>query len=145
MYIRMDSNLLAFVVSLTGLNRFILGQSNCKDFRHRKAKSLILCSPNSNPKITILCVDIHKGLNSVSKRKWQKFTYSRNLLMKSSKDNFIFLLVFHLIMCLMNAAKNFGKIAILKIWELISLGGVKTHFGKLALKWCIFRHEIKIL
>ena len=60
--------------------------------------------------------------------------YSRNLFMKSSKDNFIFLLVFHLIMCLMNAAKNFGNIAILKICELISLGGVKTHFGKLALK-----------
>ncbi len=31
--------------------------------------------------------------------------------------------------------------AILKIWDLISLEGVKTHFGKLALKWCIFRHE----
>ena len=41
--------------------------------------------------------------------------YSRNLLMKSSKDNFIFLLVFHLIMCLMIAPKYFGKIAILKI------------------------------
>ena len=71
--------------------------------------------------------------------------YSKNLLMKSSKNNFIFLLVFYLIMCLMKAPKNFGKIAILKIWELISLGGVKTHFGKLALKWCIFRHETKIL
>ena len=69
--------------------------------------------------------------------------YSRILLMKSSKDNFGFLLVFHLIMCLMKAPKNFGKIAILKIWELISLGDVKTHFGKLALKWCIFRHEKK--
>ena len=31
----------------------------------------------------------------------------------------------------------FGKITILKIWELISLGGLKTHFGKLAPKWCI--------
>ena len=35
----------------------------------------------------------------------------------------------------------FGKIAILKIWELFSLGGVKTQFGKLALKWCNFRHD----
>ena len=29
----------------------------------------------------------------------------------------------------------------LKIWELVSLGGVKYHSVKLALKWCIFRHE----
>ena len=39
--------------------------------------------------------------------------------------------------------REFWKILILKIWELISLGGVKTHFGKLALKWCIFSHEKK--
>ena len=69
--------------------------------------------------------------------------YSRNLLMKWSKDNFIFLLVFHLIMCLMKAPKNFGKIAILKRWELVSLGDAKTHFGKIALLQCIFRHEKK--
>ena len=62
------------------------------------------------------------------------------LLMKSSGNNFIFLPVVYLIMWVMKASKNFGEIAILKIWELISLGGVKTHF-KLALKWCIFRHE----
>ena len=35
--------------------------------------------------------------------------------MESSKNNFIFLLVFYLIMCFMKAQKNFGKIAILKI------------------------------
>ena len=33
------------------------------DYGHMKAKSLILCSPNSNPSpINILDVDIHKGL-----------------------------------------------------------------------------------
>ena len=63
------------------------------------------------------------------------------LLMKSSGNHFIFLPVFYLIMWVMKASKNFGKIAILKIWELISLWDVKTYFGKLALKWCIFRHE----
>ena len=47
--------------------------------------------------------------------------YSKHLLMKSSRNNFIFLLAFYLIMCLMKAPKNFGKIAILKIWELDSL------------------------
>ena len=37
------------------------------------------------------------------------------LLMKSSGNHFVFLPVFYL-----KASKNFGKIAILKIWELIS-------------------------
>ena len=70
--------------------------------------------------------------------------YSKNLLMKSSKTNLIFLIVFYLIICFMKAPMNFGKIVILEIWELISFGDVKTHIGKLALKWCIFRHETKI-
>ena len=60
--------------------------------------------------------------------------YSKNLLEKSSGNNFIFLPVFYLTMCLMKASKYFGKIVILKIWELVSLGGAKTHFGKIALK-----------
>ena len=46
--------------------------------------------------------------------------YSKNLLMKSSRNNFIFLPVFYLIMCLMKASRNFEKIAILKILELVS-------------------------
>ena len=41
--------------------------------------------------------------------------YSKYLSMKSSKDDFIFIIVFNLIMCLMKAPKTFGKIAILKI------------------------------
>ena len=65
----------------------------------------------------------------------------KKLLVKSSENGFILVPAFYLIMCLMKAPKNFEKIAILKIWELVSLGGGKTHFGKLALKWCIFRHE----
>ena len=65
--------------------------------------------------------------------------------MKKSGNHFIFLPVFYLITWVMKASKNFGKIAILKVWELISLGDVRTHFGKLALKWCIFRHEKNIL
>ena len=52
--------------------------------------------------------------------------------MKSSGNNFIFLPVFYLIICFMKAQKNFWKIIILKIWELVSLVGAKTHFGKLA-------------
>ena len=60
--------------------------------------------------------------------------YPKILLVKSSENNFIFLPAFYLIMCLMKALKNFGKIAILKIWESAGfLKGVKTHFGKIAL------------
>jgi hypothetical protein len=41
----------------------------------------------------------------------------------------------------MKALKNFEKIAILKTQELVSFLGAKTHFGKLTLKQCIFRHK----
>ena len=43
----------------------------------------------------------------------------------------------------MRSPKNFEKIAILKIWQLVSFIGGKTHFGKTVLKKCIFRHEKK--
>ena len=46
-------------------------------------------------------------------------------------------------MLLMKLPKNFEKIAISKMWELVSFWGVKTHFGNLPLKWCIFRYEKK--
>ena len=67
------------------------------------------------------------------------------VLVKCSDNNFIFLPVFYLIMCFMKAQKNFGKITILKMWELVSLGDVKTHFGKLAMKWYIFRQDKKMI
>ena len=51
--------------------------------------------------------------------------------MKSSENNFIFLPAFYMIMCIMKAPKNFEKIAIMKIWELVSFWGVKAHFAKL--------------
>ena len=41
----------------------------------------------------------------------------------------------------MKTLKFFLKIVILKTWELISFWGVKNHFGKLPMKWCIFRHN----
>ena len=66
---------------------------------------------------------------------------SKKSLVKSSENYFIFLPAFYLIMCPMQALKNSEKIAILKILEQVSFWGDKTHFGKLALKWCIFRHE----
>ena len=44
-------------------------------------------------------------------------------------------------MCLMKSSKNFEKIAILKIWQLISFWGVKVHFGE---KYAWFVIEILI-
>ena len=75
--------------------------------------------------------------------KKQTKVYSEIVLVKSSENNIIFLLVFYLIMFFMKVLKNFGKITILKKWGLVSTGGAKTHFGKLAMKWCIFRHDKK--
>ena len=68
------------------------------------------------------------------------------LSVKSSENDLIVLPAYYLIIWLMKAKKNFEKIAILKTRWLVSFWGVKTHFGKMPLKWCTFRHEkIKIL
>ena len=64
----------------------------------------------------------------------QTKVYSNFLFIKSWRNNFIFLPVLYLVMSLMKAQKNFGKIATLKKWELVSLVGAKTHFGKIDLK-----------
>ena len=48
-----------------------------------------------------------------------------------SNKVFIFLPAFYLIIWLMKPPKNFEKISILKIWQLFSFWGIKTHFGKL--------------
>ena len=63
-------------------------------------------------------------------------------LIKNSKIDFIYLPAFYLIMWLMTSSKNFEKIIILKKWQLVFFWGVKTYFGEIPLKWCIFRHEI---
>ena len=61
------------------------------------------------------------------------------LLMKSSEIVFIFLPAFYLIKWLIIFPKNFEKISILKIWQLVFFWGVKLYFGKFLLKCCIFR------
>ena len=61
---------------------------------------------------------------------------------KIYRKYFISSSAYSLIMWLMRSPKNFEKIANLKIWQLISIWGSKTHFGKTPLKWCIFGHEI---
>ena len=48
---------------------------------------------------------------------------------------------FYLIMCLMKSPKNFEKIPILKMWELIFFLGVKIHFSE---KYAWFAIEIWI-
>ena len=64
----------------------------------------------------------------------------KNLWMKSSEIVFIFLPAFYLIIWLMTSPKNFEKIFILKICQLVFFWGVKIYFGKFLLKWCSFRH-----
>ena len=59
------------------------------------------------------------------------------------KKYFISSTAYFLIMSLMRLPKNFEKIANLKIWQLISIWGSKTNFGKTPLKWCIFKREKK--
>jgi hypothetical protein len=69
--------------------------------------------------------------------------YSKILLMKSSKNFFNFSPACCLIIWLMISSNFLEKKGILKIWQLVFLWDVKTHFGKLPLKWCIFIHEKK--
>ena len=77
---------------------------------------------------------------SLSQFKCHK-SISTKVISEKFTNSFIFLPAFYLIMCLMKASKNFENIAILKTQELVSFLGYKTHFGKLALKGCIFRHK----
>ena len=78
-------------------------------------------------------------------RKKPELSIFKNCISEMFKKQLYFLPVFYLIMFFMKAQKNLGKITILKIWELVSLGDVKTHFGKLAMKWSIFRHDKKMI
>ena len=103
-------------------------------------------------------ISFHVNSSHLSKE-WEIFIRTKYkisytlILYKCHKSNFnkcinekfrnFFLPALYLIMYLMKPWKNFEKIAILKIWELVYFWGVKTHFGKLPLKWCIFRHEKK--
>ena len=59
------------------------------------------------------------------------------LLMKSFKK------ILYFFTCILpdyvayDITKEFWKKATLKIWQLVFFWGVKTHFGKIPLKWCI--------
>ena len=76
---------------------------------------------------------------SLSAFKWHKSSI-KNLWVKSSEIELIFWPAFYLIIWLIASPKNFEKIAILKIWQLVFFGGVKIYFGELLLKWCISNH-----
>ena len=66
---------------------------------------------------------------------------SKKILVKSSENYFIFVPAFYLIMCLMASPKSFEIIAILKKWQLVFYWDVKSYFGEIPLKWCIFRQR----
>ena len=62
------------------------------------------------------------------------------LFCKKFRKYLILLSAFCLIIWLMKSPNSFEKIAILKIWQLFFILCVKTYFGILPLKWCIFRN-----
>ena len=86
-------------------------------------------------KVFVLCggwvrgKESHTNIFKLQLEKNQTKVSHNILLMKRSADHFISLPVFYLITGVMTASKNSWKIAILKIWELISLRDIKTHFG----------------
>ena len=61
-------------------------------------------------------------------------------LIKSSEIVFIFLSAFYLIMWVLTRKRILKKYPFLKTWQLVFFWGVKTYFGKLHLKLCVFRH-----
>ena len=62
---------------------------------------------------------------------WKQYKFKFNFWYNKNFQNcFIFLSAFYLTTYLMKSPKNFEKITILKIWELFSFWGVKTHFGE---------------
>ena len=71
--------------------------------------------------------------------------YIHNWRSTLCRNYFILLHAYYLIIWRMKWPKNFLKIAILKMWGLVSFWGVKTHFGKLALNWgmTIFLQNLK--
>ena len=75
---------------------------------------------------------------------WKQYTFESILLFNKKFRNYVYFST-----CILpdymahRSPKNFEKIAILNILEMVSFWGVKTHFSKRALKWCIFRHEKK--
>ena len=83
-------------------------------------------------------------MNLYSISKWKRQSISLFFSNEKFKKQILsFLSAFYLIMWLMKASKNFEKIFISKIWELVFIWGVKTHFGLLPSKWSIFIHEKK--
>ena len=74
--------------------------------------------------ILFLLVLFQLPIYSLNAFKWHKSDI-KNLLMKSSEILCIFLPTFYLITWLMTSSKNFEKISILKIWQLVFFWGVK--------------------
>ena len=62
-------------------------------------------------------------------------------LIKSSETMFIFYLNFIWYYGSWHHQRILKKIPILKTWQMVFFWGIKTYFGILPLKWCIFRHE----
>ena len=89
--------------------------------------------PGTYPKL--FCVDSYQYVTTPLFDSKETIYFIVFLLMKSSHNIFYFSPAFYLIMWLMKALKKLKKIFILKLWELVSIWGVKTHFGLLPTLW----------
>ena len=94
------------------------------------------CAASTN---TICCLLLLFPNYRLVRKKYDSNIFKNIIIREKFRNQLKFLSVFYHIMCLMKAFRSFGKIAILKIWELVSYCGVKTHFGKLPLEMMHFQ------
>ena len=108
-----------------------------EEFHHQKRVQILCFSKSYKKFLAIFCSNLylmlacHKKSDLIKtgyQKNWQKYTMIFNG--KIYRKYFISSSAYSLIMWLMRSPKNFEKIAILKIWQLISFWGDKIHFGK---------------
>ena len=133
------ANLNAFFLwGLSSLMRRTLALGQCCRTKP-KSQCLYISTVSSQRLLSALYKQFKLQSESVQKRQRNL----KKILAKSSENDFIFSAAFYLIFCLMKDPKNIKKVVSLKSQQLVSFRGVKTHFGKLAVKLCIIRHEKK--
>ena len=83
------------------------------------------CAASTN---TICCLLLLFPNYRLVRKKYDSIIFKK-IIREKFRNQLKFLSVFYHIMCLMKAFRSFGKIAILKIWELVSLVGILSLFG----------------
>ena len=77
---------------------------------------------------------------------WKRYKFEFNFLLIKKFRKYLYLFNFILPDYVAHdVTKEFWKITILNIWQLVFFRGLKSYFGILPLKWCIFRHGKKLI